>query len=241
MTAPDWHTMLRPGSAVRFGVEADDGRASTVWRLWTVTTADDVYIAGRATGSWIKASLHASGRWQHGFTSEAQNTGWASESGSRYFELWQRPPEVASGVTLALRIVIPTSQLRPGPSTRGRGREVRRLPPPPRADGVVFDVFLLAEGHQVVQLERSNRVGRIALPSGGTVEVVARTISFDADLSEDFADHVLKARTAAASQGIPVPEGMVGRIAVHGWDPDFHTVKFLELAVDELPQAKPGV
>src|SRR5450759_4967731 len=59
--------MSRPSVLVRFGVQADDGRHSSVWNVWTNESTyqgrrgDDIYLAVRQTAARAKVSLHSSG------------------------------------------------------------------------------------------------------------------------------------------------------------------------------------
>jgi len=95
----------------RFGVVAADGRRSSVWRVWTAN--QQVYIAPRSKGNEFKISLHDQ-VWRQALDAnyakllETRGT-W---QGDRCFEKLQRPAENPSGLTRALRIYFPDSELR---------------------------------------------------------------------------------------------------------------------------------
>ncbi len=75
--------MSRPSVLVRFGVQADDGRHSSVWNVWTNESTyqgrrgDDIYLAVRQTAARAKVSPHASGQCRFSFTTrELHNVRW---------------------------------------------------------------------------------------------------------------------------------------------------------------------
>ena len=54
----------------RFAIGPPDGLTSNSWRIWS-TKHGDVYISCRDNFTEAKVSLHTSGRWRMGFTSQA--------------------------------------------------------------------------------------------------------------------------------------------------------------------------
>lgn len=99
--------------ALRFGIREGDKRAAT-WKLWTETAheSSEVYLACRALGGSLKASLHQSGNWHIAYskqTFEERVLGAVPKSTDRFIEKWPKPPEIAPGVTLAFRIITPSS------------------------------------------------------------------------------------------------------------------------------------
>ena len=205
---------IRPGGRLRFGGEARGDLRSTDWEVWTGRRVDDVYVAGRDASNWIKASLHASGDWRHGFVTSLDD---ADESGMehRHFERWPRPPEIAPGVTLAVQICIPTSQLRPGPATMSAGRDrVYTVPPPDDGNAVIFDVYL-ANDEANTALASAMPVGRLPLASGEqSALVVARSETLEVVVSELYHQQVEDARREVLAQE-PLAAGTHGRIVVH--------------------------
>jgi hypothetical protein len=99
--------------AARFGVVATDRRQSSVWRAWVSPRRSDVYIAVRSIAGKFKASLHESGVWRAGFTTQFSSKpgGFVLPPGDRAQEKWRRPEEFAPGLTMAFQIVVPESEL----------------------------------------------------------------------------------------------------------------------------------
>jgi hypothetical protein len=233
------HPELAPGGTLRFGVEDPaTGLRSAQYRAWSTKTTDDVYVAGRDAGGWIKVSLHQSGQWQHGFTRNAENDGWVSDPGaSRHFQRWPRPPELAPGITLALRILVPTSQLRPGPASRSKDRPSCTVPPPPNAPAVSFDLYLVAADAPVVQFQQAAPVGSLRLPSGTVAQVVALPTQLGGNPEEVFQPELAEARQAALTADLAdLPADLHPRIVLHMLDDDLQTLKLIEMALD-LPSA----
>ncbi len=100
--------------AIRFGVSDGNGNRSATWKVWTPTGKSDVYLACRALGGQLKASLHESGNWhiaysEKTYTESVENI--VPTQKGRFMSLWDRPKAIAPGVTLAYRIVTPPSAL----------------------------------------------------------------------------------------------------------------------------------
>lgn len=100
--------------SIRFGICDKNGNRAATWKLWTETSSgkSDVYLVCRKLGGAIKVSLHESGFWHLAYTEktyEKQVKGTINKLKDRYIEKWQRPPEIAPGVTLSFRIVTPYS------------------------------------------------------------------------------------------------------------------------------------
>ena len=98
--------------AIRFGVSDGTKRAAT-WKCWTYigTGKHDVYLACRAIGGRLKASLHQSGRWHIALDKEffeKEQTAFDDRSQSRFLDKWN-PAEIAPGFILAFRIITPHS------------------------------------------------------------------------------------------------------------------------------------
>ncbi len=103
-----------PEQSIRFGISDEAGNRSATWKCWTPvgTGKDDIYLACRALGGALKASLHESGQWHiaysNSFFDENVDDSRSKEKG-RFIEKWPRPNEIAPGLTLAYRIVTPWS------------------------------------------------------------------------------------------------------------------------------------
>ena len=96
---------------VRFTVGEPKGSQSSVWRLWT--HGNDVYISLRDLTKVKKVSLHPSGRWRNAWAEEhvAKGSPFVAPGQDRATDKWERPPELAPGVTRAFDIVVPASEV----------------------------------------------------------------------------------------------------------------------------------
>lgn len=101
-----------PEQAIRFGISDGNGHRAATWKLWTPSGKSDVYLACRALGGTLKASLHQSGSWHVAYSQtmfEEDVQGAIPTQQDRFLERWPRPTTLAPGVTLAFRIVTPHS------------------------------------------------------------------------------------------------------------------------------------
>lgn len=100
-----------PERSIRFGVRGIDGRQAATWKCWNSGSRNaDVYLACRVLKGELKASLHQSGRWHVAFSPDFYESGFndpATRPASRFAQSWPRPPDIAQGITLAFRIVVP--------------------------------------------------------------------------------------------------------------------------------------
>lgn len=112
----------------RVAVGAATGPQSGVWRFWTWN--DDVYVALRSIGHVLKVSLHQSGVWQAGLTSEAPRARNIDPS-TRSWDRWRRPPEFAMGTVKAFQIIIPSSEVTWPRVIQPAQGKVEWLPRPP--------------------------------------------------------------------------------------------------------------
>jgi len=89
---------------VRFAVGNPKGLTSNSWRVWAEKKCE-LYIACRDNFKETKVSLHASGRWRMGYTTEAiaKNPSLVSPGDDRAWEIWDRPSETLPQTTIALR------------------------------------------------------------------------------------------------------------------------------------------
>lgn len=228
----DWPALVNAGGTIRFAVEDEAGdRRSTQYLLWGNKHADDVYVAGRDVAGWMKASLHQSGSWQHGFTKQAEEQGSVGADGRRHLERWNRPLEIASGLTHAMRIVVPTSQLRPGPSSAKQVACVA-VPPPRTGDGTAFDLYLVEDDSVSATFEQSVHVGTLKLPGGGSLWIIAREMHLPNDPEGVFRAELNEARMEMEATPELRVDGMNPRIVLHQLDEDLQTLKWVEMAVD---------
>lgn len=179
----------------RVGVGSATGAQSGVWRFWT--WKDDIYLSLRSIGHVMKVSLHQSGVWQAGLTSEAARAR-NIDFTTRAWDRWRRPPELAMGTVKAFQIIVPASEVtqpRVLQPTRGK---VEWLPRPTEgyctyitalhgsAQAPGFATFLV--GDAVARL-----LSHVELPSGAKLWVV----SHDEVLTEGQATqlHAMKSRS----------------------------------------------
>ncbi len=186
----------------RFGVRSHDMRMSKVWRVWSLprTGKSDVYLtAGRLAGIF-KASLHQSGTWQVSFTyqfiSKISDRGtWTKIS--RHFDRWQRPNEIGPGVTLALRILIPNSELREVENHTGSTKPVHWVPAPGIGLAVSFDILITKPGTQILDWPGKHSMGTelvswFSLANNEVLWLVNRT----EPVSQEVVDSIVRARSS---------------------------------------------
>lgn len=108
----------RTEGPVRFAVGPPDGLTSNSWRLWVKN--GDVYIKCRDNFTETKVSLHASGRWRMGFTTEAINKdpSLLRFSQNRAWDVWDRPPGSVLNPIPAFRLIFLSSELAVKPEQR---------------------------------------------------------------------------------------------------------------------------
>lgn len=174
-----------PEIALRFGVSNGSELRAATWKLWTITTGGkfDVYLACRALGSALKASLHQSGQWHIAYseeTFETQVKGAIQQHDKRFIETWPRPPEIAPGLTLAYLIVTPSSAV----SSQIDPTKDKKITwiPNPSANEATETAILIAKPDATFEAgdwpaKRSmgtQLVGSIALANGETVWAVWR-------------------------------------------------------------------
>ena len=172
---------IRRGS-VRFAVGHPHGLTSNSWKMWA-TKAGDVYLACRDNFNDTKVSLHASGRWRMGFTTEAVARAGAlvATGGNRAWDIWDEPPPSLPGTAVAFRLFFATSELavRPEQRTPREWKDVIFVEAGPPGKLTILSLFItvgdpvLTGGqcrrqsgpcrsglHDAVNLHRSKRHGR---------------------------------------------------------------------------------
>ena len=97
----------------RFGVRAQNRQRSSLWVMSIPRNRSDVYLTAMPLGGKLKVSIHESGKCQASITSEfyrVLDNSTDTKPSSRHFKKWNIK-EINSGVSLALRILIPSSGL----------------------------------------------------------------------------------------------------------------------------------
>ena len=227
---------LPPGSVTRFNVaETGRTRRSTVWTALTAKYTDDVYVAAKPAGRFIKISLHKSGSWQHGFVIDEQAEGFRSPGQMRHFAIWRRPEEILPGWTRAIRIVIPDASLQARPAPGTPRKPVTDLLAIPGADAMIAEVWLESGDNTTPPpLRGAQLAGRLRQPGGGTVWVVGQRMTLPWDPSQHFSQMAAAARSEAIRQN----PGWTGHpplsICLHDPDAQNRELTLCELAVTAL-------
>lgn len=171
-----------PERSIRFAVGDGTSCRAQIWKCWTPgSDKRDVYLAARSLGYAFKVSLHESGKWHIGFGRDflAEN-GSHEEWPSRIVASWERPREVAPGVTLAFRIITPASSAcMPVVDTVVGKKEIAWHPPVELPSAVEFDLVMTAPSTVVSgwpgrRSMDTKLMGKFVLVDRSTVWVVAR-------------------------------------------------------------------
>jgi len=229
MTAlPSPQHVVPAGGTLRFRVIAADKRTSDVWRIWTIKTTADVYVAARSVASEIKISLHASGVWQHGLTSTAAIEAGVDAS-KRLFQRWTSHPELVPGWQRPVQIILANAQLQHGAPRPPAS--VISVPAPNSRSASIIEIWIETPGqHNPIELTDSFLIGVVHRGDGGSVWVVSRQADLPWVPAERFDINIKEARSQRSSSGLP--SSALRRIAVHDVDPDSGTLILCELAVD---------
>ena len=174
-----------PERSLRFGISNGVGLRAATWKLWTqrATNKSDVYLACRSLGGSIKASLHESGQWHVAYskkTFEERVQGAIPRFANRFVETWPRPPELAPGITLAYRIVTPSTAVTT-PFEPANFSTVCWIPNAAQGFATEIDIFLLRPGTPVTDWpgRRSmgtSLIGSLEIENGETAWAVYRTV-----------------------------------------------------------------
>ncbi len=163
---------------LKFGVRAISGRCAATWRVWSNGgTENDVYVACRALGGELKASLHQSGQWHISYSKRFFADGFqpAHRPSTRFPDTWSRPEPIRPGFTVAHRIVVPWYAATSRPY--GQHEDVLWVPPAPEGHAVEFTIIFTDLRAPTGEWPgsrsmKSGLVGSFPLPSGELVWVV---------------------------------------------------------------------
>ncbi len=179
--------------SLRFGIKDEEGHRAATWKLWTQvrTGKSDIYLVCRTLGSKLKASLHDFDNWHYAYTQETfkeKVEGLASKQADRFIEKWARPENIAKGITLAFRIVTPSSSVSQSINEmRNINGDIIWIPNAPKLKAIEIDIFVTSETTPVTNWpsKRSmgtSLVGSFQLENGDTVWAVYMVIDMP-DLS----------------------------------------------------------
>ena len=167
--------------SLRFGIQDNVGRRAATWKLWTETAQQnsDVYLACRALGGSLRASLHQSGRWHIAYSQQAfeqKVQGALPQFSDRFIEKWPRPRDIAEGITLAFRIVTPWSAVTL-PIEVDSSKDIVWLPNAPEPRATEIDILLVTPttpltGWPGQRSLGTSLVGSLPLANGETAWVV---------------------------------------------------------------------
>lgn len=196
---------------LRFAVGDADGLRSTTWSVVLQKNSGDVFIGARSQMGDTKLSLHRSGTWRLAFT---EQSGRQTETGDRVIARYQPPPPVGDGWRRGTSILIPHSSLRPTFPEKTRAKApISWWPTPGPGRGLRFEILLrepdpVTGGLTVNQA--SGEVGRMQLPDGLGVWIVANDVPSDA-AHEAFLDEIrdeVRGRATEVIGGMPFPTAM---------------------------------
>jgi hypothetical protein len=98
-----------------------------------------VFLGARRISGDLKVTFRVSGRWRFGFSDHeaARPDSLVPPGKDRALWKWDRPAEVTPGMTLALRVFVPTSEITM-PASGERSRDVTWWPSRAPAQWTVF-------------------------------------------------------------------------------------------------------
>lgn len=184
-------------NAVRFAV-GNPGHRGTIWRLWGVPNANDVYLASRQSAGVFKVSLHQSGDWRLQWVNQDDSAYFCAEStapSGRIMDQWRRTPAVA-GWTDALSIWTPGDELVENPSDSERWEDIQWLQAPTSGRAIELRVVILEPqtAYPIGRALTANSdalalVNGLVLPNDEVVVVLGRTGGMTTSQSEAIARH----------------------------------------------------
>ena len=181
---------LMPALAFRLAIRAEDGCRSGIWRVWSPNKTSDVYIACREMKGDFKISLHERGDCQAGFTQEyeRQLRAHGEWTDSRHIEKWKLERPVKESV-LAIRVLIPVSELRRLTGALKASKPVHWIPGPPRDHTVSVEIALANAGLEFAEASRPAILSRWELPSAEAVRIGYRVEPTPDSINDAIADH----------------------------------------------------
>jgi hypothetical protein len=137
-------------------------------------------MVARQSGGSMKTSFHESGLYQTSFNSKfveklKKEGNWWRES--RHIDQWRQTSNIGKGITLAFRIVIPSSQLRTMPFLEKK--EIVWISPPEQGFTTEIAILFcnsrhLVEGWPGQRSLKTNLLLHHLLPNGKTLWIVYR-------------------------------------------------------------------
>lgn len=158
-----------PEDEIRFGVGSADAVHSSTWKIWVHN--DEIYLAARHFGRFMKVSLHSTGDWRVAWIQESQIEDRQLPPGSRVLCQWRRPNEFTPGWTQCLHIMVPFCTVQHRFKLHDTGTEIVWAAPPRPGEKVMFTVLLstaqvLEEAWKMVCQPGDVTLGSLALSNG---------------------------------------------------------------------------
>ena len=200
----------KPKKAVHFAVGSPNGLTSNSWGIWA-SKHGDVYIACRDNFKEAKVSLHASGRWRMGFTTEAisNNSQLLPSDQNRAWEVWDQPPITLPNTVIAFQLVFPTSELgvRPEQRISKEWKDVFYIEAAPSGKLTVLTLFVTV-GNMVLthECEPSFWLASLDIGGGRYAQLIAHGDP-ENDFPQLLEQSVATAQKHAETSGIILPEG----------------------------------
>jgi len=194
---------------VRFAVAAANGLTSNSWRAWV--TASGVYLSCRDNFKDTKISLHTSGRWRMGYTSEVleKYKGLLQPDQNRAWDVWDEPPPSLPNTVTAFRLLFPTSELavRPEQRTPKDWAKVIYLEAAPPGKITVVTLFLTLGGSLLRhETEPSFCLASLDIGKGRHAQLIAHGDP-EMDMPQLIEQGVSHVRDQGVARGVPVPDG----------------------------------
>ena len=152
------------------------------WTVGTTRRTRDVYLTARPLGGTWKMSLHESGHWHSGFTSELAVP---VVTPIPEHDRWQLPEDFAPGVRRSVELVFPDVELRHWPAGVTDNKPVTRIPAPGDGYAACVEVLFMDPGPPLqVEIDDAFNVALIELQDRTRLWIVARRTPW---VAEDFA------------------------------------------------------
>jgi len=168
--------------SLRFGIGNSESLHSATWKLWTETSGgnSEVYLACRSLGGELKASMHQSRNWHIAFsesTYQEKVAGVIPSLNSRFTDRWPQPPDIANGVTLAFRIVTPSTAVTSNTKVKNPNKLVW-IPTPSETRAIEIYVLITTTQARIPEWPGkesmgTDLIGSFQLNNGNTVWAVS--------------------------------------------------------------------
>lgn len=198
----------------RFAVGNPGGVSSNSWRVWA-EKKNDIYIACRDNFRETKVSLHASGKWRMGFTSEAIANAphLIGENQNRAWDVWDAPGEELASPIAAFHLIFATSELAvlPGQRNDSAWNQVVFVEAAPPDKVTVATLFVTATSAPVQphETEPSFVLATWSLAKNRCGQLVLHG-EREGSLPDLIASSVKSARDTTIARGIAVPSSAYG-------------------------------